>query len=228
MRKYARICVAAFWIAVMMLNVQRAEAAPLGIIEVIKAAVKKAIVAMDLRIQRLQNKTVWLQNAQKTLENAVSKLKLDEIADWSDKQKEQYRVYYEELTKVKSLISYYQRISDVAQKQLRLVNEYNRAWGLLSQDANFTADEISHMGEVYNGILQSSMDNIDQITVIVKSFTTSMSDAKRVELINSAAEQIDANYSDLMRYNQQNIVLSLQRAKAKNETESVKKLYGLP
>ena len=46
-----------------------------GILEVIQAGIKKAIKAVDLKIQRLQNKTIWLQNAQKVLENKMSKLK---------------------------------------------------------------------------------------------------------------------------------------------------------
>jgi len=45
--------------------------AQIPILEIIKAAVVKAIKAADLQIQRLQNKTIWLQNAQKTLENTV-------------------------------------------------------------------------------------------------------------------------------------------------------------
>ena len=43
------------------------------IIGLIKFAVKKVIKAIDLRIQRLQNKTIWLQNAQKKIENILSK-----------------------------------------------------------------------------------------------------------------------------------------------------------
>ena len=45
------------------------------------------IIAVDLQVQRIQNKTIWLQNAQKTLENEMSKLKLDEITDWVQKNK---------------------------------------------------------------------------------------------------------------------------------------------
>lgn len=55
-----------------------------------------------------------------------------------------------------------------------------------------------------------------------------MSDAKRLELINNAADQVDANYSDLVQFNQQNTLLSLQRAKTENDVKTVKKLYGLP
>lgn len=194
---------------------------------VVKAAIKKVIKAIDLQIQRLQNKTIWLQNAQKTLENTLSKLKLDEISDWTKKQKEQYQKYYEELAKVKSIISYYQRIRDITKKQVRLVDEYKRSWSLIKQDKNFTVNEIVYMEKVYSGILDESLKNIDQIGIILKSFTTTMTDAKRLELINNAADQVDTNYSDLVQFNRQNTLLSLQRAKTATEVEVVKKLYGL-
>ncbi len=226
MKKYIRIILLTFCISSMFLPVQQVQA-QIAIAEIIKAGIKKVIKAVDLKIQRLQNKTIWLQNAQKTLENALSKLKLDEIADWTEKQKEQYRKYYEELTKVKAIISYYQRIRDITQKQVRLVNEYNRSWQLIRQDKHFTADEILYMEKVYSGILDESVKNIDQISLIIKSFTTKMSDAKRLELINNAADQVDVNYSDLVEFNRQNTLLSLQRAKTETEVQAVKKLYGL-
>lgn len=227
MKKYIRMMLLFFLISIIALPPQQTQA-QITIAEIIKAGVKKVVKAVDLKIQRLQNKTIWLQNAQKTLENALSKLKLDEISDWAEKQKEQYRKYYEELAKVKAIISYYQRIRDITQKQVRLVNEYNRSWQLIRYDKHFTANEIDYMAKVYSGILEESLKNIDQITLIVKSFTTTMSDAKRLELINNAADQVDVNYNDLMRFNQQNVLLSLQRAKTTKEVEAVKQLYELP
>ena len=228
MKKYARMLLLALCISFTVLPVQQANAMQIPIVEIIKAGIKKVIKAVDLKIQRLQNKTIWLQNAQKTLENTLSKLKLDEISEWTEKQKEQYREYYEELAKVKAIISYYQRIRDITQKQVRLVNEYQHAWQLIQQDDHFTSNEIEYMSEVYSGILEESLNNIDQITLIVQSFTTTMSDAKRLEIINNAADQVDANYDDLMRFNQQNVLLSLSRAKTSMEVQTVKKLYGLP
>src|SRR5699024_1396635 len=84
--------------------------AQIVVAEVIKAGVKKVIKAVDLKIQRLQNKTIWLQNAQKTLENTMAKLKLKEISSWVSKQKTLYQDYYQELWKVKMLITYYSEI----------------------------------------------------------------------------------------------------------------------
>src|ERR1044071_1348289 len=75
--------------------------------EIIKAGIKKVIRAVDLKIQRLQNKTIWLQNAQKVIENTMSQLKLNEITDWVEKQRVLYKDYYDELWEVKNVISYY-------------------------------------------------------------------------------------------------------------------------
>lgn len=204
------------------------SAAALPILEIVKAVTKKVIKAIDLGIQRLQNKTIWLQNAQKQVENTLSKLKLDEISNWTKKQRDLYKNYYEELQKVKSIITYYQRIKEISQKQTRLIQEYERAWNLFKQDSHFNASELDYMEKVYSGILEDSMKNIDQIFLILESFTTQMSDFKRLNIINAAADQIDGNYDDLTLFNQQNILLSLQRAKTTNDVNKVKQFYGIP
>ena len=197
------------------------------ITEIIKAGIKKVIKAVDLKIQRLQNQTIWLQNAQKVVENTMSEVKLTEITDWVEKQRVLYRDYYDELWKVKSIISYYHRIKEVTNKQVQLVAEYKRTWALFKQDRNFTTDELNYMGKVYTGILEASVKNLDQIFLVINSFSTQMSDAKRLEIINSAYDQVETNYTDLKAFNQQNVLMSLQRAKSKKDVDVVKELYGL-
>lgn len=197
-------------------------------IEIIKKLAIRVIKAIDLAIQRNQNKVIWLQNAQKALENTMSKLKLDEITEWTEKHKEQYRKYFEELKKIKQLIAAYKRIREVIDKQAALVAEYRRAWGLLQNDGHFTEKELLYMSQVYSGILLESAKSIDRIDGIITALTTSMTDGKRMELIDVAADQVDRNYDDLRRFNAQNTMLSLQRARTTDEAAVIKKLYGLP
>lgn len=201
--------------------------AQMPIADIIKAAVTKVIKAVDLQIQRLQNKTIWLQNAQKTLENTLSKLKLDQISEWTEKQKTLYKDYYQELQKVKSIISYYQRIKEITQKQVKLLAEYKRVWVLFQNDKHFTVDELSYMGKVYSGILEQSAQNMEQVYLVINSFKTQMTDSKRLELIGAAADKVDENYYDMTRFNQQNVGLSLQRAKQQNDIDVVKKMYDI-
>ena len=213
---------------VLMVSLPASNAnAQVAVLEVIKAGVKKVIKAVDLKVQRLQNETLWLQNAQKAMENQLSKLKLTEISSWTERQKELYSKYYTDLWKVKATISYYQRVKEITIKQVFLVEEYKKAWSLAKQDKNFNVEELRYMYDVYSGILKESANNLDQVLLIINSFKTQMTDAKRLELINAAADRIDQNYSDLREFNTQNILMSLQRSQAKNQIQTVQKLYGL-
>jgi hypothetical protein len=197
------------------------------IIEIIKEGVKKVIMAADLEVQRIQNKTIWLQNAQKEMENVLSQTKLTEISDWVQKQKDLYGDYFNELWKVKDAIEYYHRIDDIMKKQVMLVSEYQSAYSLFKQDEHFTPDEIDYMGKVYTGIINESLKNLDQLFLVINSFTTQMADEKRMEIINNAGDAMDENYNDLKSFNSQNMMLSLQRSKDLNEVNTVKQLYGL-
>ena len=214
-------------IIVLALFFSMQSQAQFQIAEIIKAGIKKVIVAVDLKIQKLQNKTIWLQNAQKTLENALSKTKLTEISGWVERQRKLYDDYFQELRKVKTALTYYHRIKDIIENQLAMVKEYKGAWALFRQDRNFTADELEYMSEVYTGILGESVKAIDQLLMVVNAFTTQMSDAARMKIINTAADEMEKGFMDLKEFNNQNKLISLQRAAAKGEIEYVKRLYGL-
>jgi hypothetical protein len=204
------------------------DAGAIPILAIIKKGIEKAIKAVDLMVQRLQNKTIWLQNAQKVLENKLNDLKLTEIAEWTDKHRQLYQDYYEELWKVKNTISTYQRVRQVMDKQVRIVDEYRRCWNIVQNDEHFTTDERQYMLKVYEGIMDESVKNLDQILIVINSLKTQMSDGKRLEIIEQAASEIDQNYFDLKQFNTQNMLLSFNRAKDADEIDVVKKLYGLP
>jgi hypothetical protein len=194
---------------------------------IIRAGIIKAIKAMDLQIQRLQNLTIWLQNAQKAMENSLSQVKLAEISDWVEKQRQLYHNYYQELREVKNIITYYQRIREITQKQVRVVEAYQKAWHLFKQDGHFTPGELEYMGQVYTGILAESVRHLDQLLLVVNAYSYQMSDGQRLEIINGAADKLETNYQDLQTFNQQNILLRLQRARSQQEVNVVKQLYGL-
>lgn len=198
------------------------------ITEIIKQGIIKVIKAVDLQVQRIQTRTIWLQNAQKVVENKMSELRLGEITDWVDKQKKIYQDYFDELAKVKPVISDYSEVKGIIAKQTQIVNEYRQAYSLFKKDRSFTPDEISYMYKVYSGILGESVKNLDQLFMVVNSFTTQMSDAKRLDIIHRVAAVIETNLSDLRQFNTQNKIIGLQRANEKNDIDQVRKLYGLP
>ena len=201
-------------------------AAQIPILEIIKAGVKKVIRAVDLQIQRLQNKTVWLQNAQKVLENKMAALKLTEISDWAAKQKELYGKYFDELWKVKTAIRNYHGVKEIIQNQLELVKEYSAAFKQFKQVNHFTKEELVIMQQVYQGMLEESLKITGRISLVINAYATQMSDAKRIEIIQQTAANMEQCLMDLRQFNQQNTKISLQRAKDQNDIDVVRKLYG--
>ncbi len=216
------------WLALLLSITSTNKAkAQFVVTEVIKITVTKVIKAIDLKVQRMQNKTIWLQNAQKVIENQLSKLRLTEISGWTDQQKKLYSEYYTELWKIKSTIAYYQRIKDVTLKQASLIQQYHRTWTLFKQDKHFRPEELNYMENVYSGILKASMQNLDQILMVINGFKTQMTDEQRLELIEQASDRLDGNYNDLKQFNNQNISISLQRGRDLADTRSIKKWYGI-
>ncbi|MFM9910312.1 MAG: conjugal transfer protein TraI [Chitinophagaceae bacterium] len=224
MKKLLAVCV--MCLCMMIMPVQKATA-QIPIYDIIKKAIKKVIIAVDLKVQRLQNKTIGLQNAQKSLENKMSQLKLDEIKDWVEKQRKLYTDYFQELWKVKSALTYYKRVKDIIERQTQMVREYKAAWALFRQDKNFTADEIDYMQNIYSGMFDESLKSLDQLFLVINAFATQMTDGKRLEIINTVSDNLEQQVTDLREFNTQNRMLSIQRANKLGEIEYVRRLYGI-
>lgn len=223
--KRALIFISVLSTTAIMLPHHAAAQDPISLI--IKEGVKKIIVAVDLKIQRLQTKTIWLQHAQKVVENTMSKLKLDEITNWVQKQKDLYQKYFDELAQVRTALLYYHRIRELTNQQIAMVKQYKQAWNQIRQDKHFTTAEVFYIGQVYTGILQESLKNLDQLSLVIHSFTTKMSDAARLDFINRTADAMQQNYKDLNDFTTQNAQLSLARSVDEHDIAVVKELYGI-
>jgi len=189
---------------------------------------REIIVAADVAVQKAQNATIGLQNAQKAIENQLSQLKLSEIGDWEEKIKELYNDYFQELWKVKTTISDLRSITGIIAQQGQLVTEYKQAYAMVRQDKNFTPEELAYIYKVYTGIVSESVKSLDEIVTLLTSFSLQMTDAARLKIIQQAAADIQKQTSDLRNFNNQAIQISLQRAKTATDINALRILYGLP
>lgn len=190
-------------------------------------AIKAAIKAIDLKIQKLQNQTIVLQNAQKVVENAMSKLKLDQITAFAQKEQTLFSGYYKELQQVKSVISGYEKVAKVIQLQQQMLSDYSTAYQQFKNDAHFSPKEIQYMSIIYSRIMDKSVKDLSALTTIISAYTTQISDGKRLELIGRLATDMENNRQQLLQFNRQNRLLSLNRATSKQEVLAIKSYYGL-
>jgi GTP1/Obg family GTP-binding protein len=215
-------------VAGIFLSVLPAGKADAQIIDIIEEVIKDAIMAIDLGVQKVQTQTIYLQDAQKVVENAMQQLHLDDITNWVQQQKDLYSEYYQELWQIKNAISAYDKVVSMIDKQAQLVKDYQAAYAAMRRDSHFSSQEISYIGRVYSGILNQSVENLKQLDLVINALLTQMTDGDRLHIIDGAGARIDQNYSDLHQFTQQNILLSAQRAKDQNDLGQVKLLYGIP
>jgi hypothetical protein len=202
--------------------------AQIPIVGLFTSAIKKVIMAIDLKVQRLQNQTIALQNAEKQLENALSLNKLNDISGWLGKERSLYQSYYQELAKVKTVIADYNEVKKIITQQKQLVSEYQQASALFHRDPHFSPNEIRYMENIYSGLLEESARNLDEALLAINSFSSQMDDAERIERIHQATTGLQTNLDHLRQFNRQNARLSLARSRDDQDKASVKQLYGLP
>ncbi len=197
------------------------------LLDIVTTLAKKVIVAIDLQVQRVQTEMIELQAAQQELENAMALDKLIAITGWLQQEKHLYAGYYQELWQIKNAISAYERIKQMITREGQIASQYQQMVSAIKQDKHFTPAEATSMGNVLSGILKESVNNLDQLYIVIKSFVTQMADADRLRIIDEAGGRIDRNYGDLQLFYQRNLTLSLERAQDENDVAATKALYGL-
>lgn len=211
--------------ALTLVSPRPAHAEPIS--QIITVVIKKVLKALDLAVQRLQNATIKLQNAQKALENVMAKIKLDEIFEWTEKQRKLFAGYYDELWRVKNAIASYKRTRAIVENQLQVLKEYKVAVALFSGDKHFTPEQLESMMKVYLGILNESVRNIDQIATVINAFSTQMGDARRLEIISETDDRVQKNLNDLRSFTTHNVMARLQKASDQQELARLRAYYGI-
>lgn len=189
--------------------------------------IKKVIIAIDLKVQELQNKTILLQNAEQDLINHLSLGQLGDISGWLSKERNLYQDYYKELASVKAVITGYDEVRAAIRAQAELVNEYHNDRQLFHSGGHFSPAELDYMETIYGGILKESLRNLSQLELAIQAFTTQMDDAERLAAIHRAASGIQTNLNHLRQFGSQAAALSLRRARDQQDRAGLKTLYGI-
>src|SRR5476651_179495 len=111
--KFYKIVLPVSMVVILITVPEQKADAQLLIGSVINATIGKVIRAIDLGVQRAQNQTIWLQNAQKVIETQLNQLKLSQIAGVSKQQTDLFNAYYNDLFTVKAIITDYEQVKNI-------------------------------------------------------------------------------------------------------------------
>ena len=183
-------------------------------IDPVSIVIAKVIKAIDLKVQKLQNVTIWLQQAQSVAENELSKAKLSEITGWQQQLSELYAGYFAELKQVKSSIKGMTQIKRIVEMQGRVILEYGR----MAKDAQVKIQ--------YDALLNSSMDILQTLYAVLGS-EYSMKDVERICMITTLRDAMNRCLSNIQTLNKQQVAMAAARARCQADLQFVKKLNGI-
>lgn len=124
-------------------------------------------------------------------------------------------------------VASYSRVADIILQEANLVTEYKRYQQSFKQSGSFNANELAYMANVYTTLLQESLQNLSKLTDILTAGKLRMSDAERLKAIDKIYADSSDQYDFLKSFDRQGVMLSLQRSKDQNDTNTLKQLYGL-
>lgn len=138
-----------------------------------------------------------------------------------------HEIFLDKLLQVSPTVRKYHRVGEIIQLQLRLGKSSSRALGQLSSDRIFSANELSYINTVLKRLGKSSLQNLDDLTLILTSNKLRMSDDDRLK-------EIDRIYADMLDKNRflnsfirQQHILLINRKKEMQEVDIARNNYGI-
>lgn len=174
--------------------------------------------------------------------------KLNQLREILDKMYDGYKILSEGYQKIKDVtsgnfkihdifldglflinpeIQKYRRVVDIIENQLYLVKEYKAAYNGFKNSGAFNVEQIEYIANVYEKLFSDSMENLDELLIIITARQVRMSDDERLAAIDRIYESVTKKLKFLRVFNSQQAMLGVSRLQDKYEMESLKTLHGL-
>ena len=149
------------------------------------------------------------------------------IKDLSKGSFDLHKDFLDGLMTVSPGVKKYKGVKDIIDDQQAIVKEYKAAYNRYRKDGNFNSDELAYIGKVYDNLIKLSLADLDELTMVMTDNKLRMSDDERLAAIDRIHANMGEKLQFLRHFNNSTTVMSVQRAKERNDAATMKKLYGL-
>jgi hypothetical protein len=137
-----------------------------------------------------------------------------------------HQVFLDGLLVVNPELRKYRKVADIINYQVRILAEYQSAFNRFKSTGNFAPAEIIYLGKVYGNLFDRSLENIDELAMILTASELRMSDDERITAIDRLYEDMSGKLSFLRSFNKKTEILHRQRGQQIREYNLTKKIYG--
>jgi DNA repair ATPase RecN len=188
-------------------------------------AQKDEIVQLLLNVEKLAQFKQILSDMKKGYE--ILNGGYNTIKDLSEGNFSLHKTFLDALLEVSPTVKNYKRVADIINYQIILVKEYKSAFNRFKQDNNFNQEELAYLGRVYENLFKQSLNNLDDLATVITANKLRMSDDERLAAIDGLYSDMQDKLLFLRHFNNNTTVLALQRAKEKNDVNTMRLIYGI-
>ncbi|MDQ6813897.1 MAG: TerB family tellurite resistance protein [Bacteroidota bacterium] len=138
-----------------------------------------------------------------------------------------HKTFLDALMEVSPAVRKYKKVADIINYQILIVKEYKNAFSRFKKDNNFNPEEIDYLGKVYSNLFKHSVNNLDELTIVITANKLRMSDDERLAAIDRIYNDMQDKLMFLRHFNNNTTILAVQRAREKNDAVTMKKIYGI-
>ena len=138
-----------------------------------------------------------------------------------------HKTFLDALMQVSPAVKNYKRVAEIVEYQISIVKESRNGMNRFIKSGNFSGQEINYFEKVYGNLLNQSLRNLDELTMVITADKLRMSDDERLKAVDDIYEQMQDKLLFLRNFNTTSNVLALQRAREKNDAYASRGLQAI-
>ena len=178
-----------------------------------------------LNVEKLAQLKKILSNMKKGYE--IVSTGYNTIKDISQGNFNLHDAFLNALLQVSPTVRKYKRVADIISCQSQIVKEYRSALNRFKSSNLFNSSEITYMEDVYKNLFNKSLQNLDELGMVLTAGKLRMSDDERIAAIDRIYKDISDKLVFLRSFNNEGAVLAVQRGREMVDTKLSEKLNGL-
>lgn len=111
----------------------------------------------------------------------------------------------------------YYKITEIIRYQKDIVLEYKSAFKRFAAGGTFNVSELNYLSKVYSKLFDESLDNLDQLAMVITANKLRMSDDERMQAIDKIFANTEDKLIFLRDFNRKTSILHVQRQHEKAE-----------
>jgi hypothetical protein len=149
------------------------------------------------------------------------------IKDISEGNFSLHRTFLDGLMAVNPELRKYRKVADIITYQARILSEYKEAFNRFRNGGHFSSQEITYLGKVYGNLFDRSLENLDELAMVLTANELRMSDDERLQAIDRIYDDMQQKLSFLRRFNKKTASLDQSRKQQQTDNANLKKIQGL-